>query len=393
MVRQFVSPDAWNRMTQQVNTANEATRNKGGSGWRPPFYFSDHGDLVRFFAGEYGPERDFGLLNYQVWVPGARDGKGMHIPCNCKSGTLDVPCVPCHYIEKDRKRGDRPKLFVSVATAINLVHLAPYHKVKVDTNGNRPSPNYDGRTYTRYYRCDGPGCEMCKANDPQFFGNTSYAQFFNKEWNMFLGFGRTIGYNCLSCEPGKIVPTASRCPKCQREFDAPIKLLRKMEVEGGYCQHCGYNGIFSFAKDCMVKDHATGDWHQGCGNPKSASVFDVNCEIARKKTGEKSYQLEMASFDFDEIPDDILKKMKYPMKLDFLERMDPAMQAKHMGVPNPFEGKQDLRPSRERPQSSFQDDNRKFSTGTNMPVESSPMQEAPEQSGNVGDELDSDFPF
>lgn len=351
MTRQFMDDQAWvHRANQAINHANEATKPR--SGWRPPYWFQgEPGEDIRFFKGNYGGQPI--QINYQVWIPNAADpasqrrrerGKnpGKHIPCNCNAGQLPVACVPCHIIAESKKKGERSPFFVSNAQAINLVVLKTFHKTKVT--------GQNGKEYTRYERCtaDLGSCKYCEQNDETFFGNTTYANLFNKEWHQIMAMQRQIAFKCQSCDSGVVVPTAAKCPRCARIYEYPIGQLSKMESEEKvFCESCGFEGAFFYAKECRIYDRTSGDYAPGCNDAKTLGIFDVNMRIQKRKTSEtrgrdgkmrRQYQMEMTNWDTDPLTDELKKKLTYQTDFGFLMNMPTEEQAMTMGVDNPFKG-------------------------------------------------------
>jgi len=349
MSRSFNNDQSWaHKANQRVAHAKSSMQRRGG--WRPSYWFQqDPGEDIRFFRGSYGSQPL--QINYQIWVPNPQDAiaekrrkqnknPGRHIPCNCNAGALDASCVPCKIIADHRKKNTKAPYFMSVGIALNLIVLKNFHKVKIQSGD---------KEYTRYEKCTAElgSCEYCDENAEMFFGNTTYVNAMNKEWNQLMGFQRQIAYKCRACANGVVVPVASKCPNCGREAEYPTAQLLKMEAEEAYCDACGFNGTFQFAKECMVHDRQSGDYKPGCGHPTSLGLFDVNMRVLKRKTSDTKgadgkmraqYQLEMPNFDIEPLSEELEKKMKYPMDFSFLMRMEASEQAEVLGVENPFKG-------------------------------------------------------
>jgi hypothetical protein len=334
-----------------------------------PMQFFELPKSLRFYKGEYGPERSEVQVNHQVWCPWAdkpwkeahaKKGKstkpGWWLPCNCQGGRTDIPCVPHWYANPENQsklppdlRGKEFNLFSSAAVAINVLDMFPYHKVPWQFGERR------GVSLRRCWGND--DCPHCKADLETTFGNKDFVNLFNKQWHEFLTWDQKVRRICPDCLEGRAVPTASNCTSCGKGVEVNAETMLKMEEEMWQCPHCHREVTMSLTYECKVRDRAAAKWKEGCGatiTPDNLlSIWAVDVDIKKVPIGTQ-FELHMDEWAVAPLEEALLEKCK-PMDFEFLMYMEPEDQAKIMKLPNPYSadfsgGKTETKPEDSTPE-------------------------------------------
>lgn len=333
---------------RQMGTAAKQkpkTKGSGGGGgggflrWRDVYKPSMLGaDVIRLLRGDY--------VNY--YVPMDEEGNVLHFEadgspqvfqsteqfirftehrssrtkktCICSGGPRRQfkdyadPCLGCFDYHagwkklRDEYKGDdgkgkvpagkRPSMGRSDQWAMSALHYANYHnQPQRDDKGNiKKNPN-TGDPYMEWKPCQATynyPCQSCKDGCETRLGHVGHWPMGLGHWNVMLSLDARVGDSCANCGgepieqmPGQRIACVQSgghwlCPNCDESvIDLASTSLKpeeivKMTTSIITCPNCNQSGFLVEYLECRNR----------CGQPRRATLFDVDIWVMRVKQGE-----------------------------------------------------------------------------------------------------------
>jgi len=186
------------------------------------------------------------------------------IICNCMSGSLGVPCVPCHYAYKLKDLSYAAKKH----HAITVIVLQYFHRKK------------DAKGITQYYKCTGHNCKYCRMSAPRSFGLRRYLSIPDAMAEDVLHTINNMFNTCIAC--GETLDTERiECPKCHKDISTSTTRISDEMT----CPHC-----LSLVEPKIVLN---------CVKMEGWDVVGKGCDTPTQIEGVYDYIFELGSVDDD----------------------------------------------------------------------------------------------
>lgn len=324
---------SFQQRSAQFRARQTAQHKQGGSRFMRSFKPSvEDVDLIRVIPGQYAieignPDGSIDPMTLEYFPFVEHFHATLERSCQCSGGPLHfvkgkrAECIGCDkYYEGGgyddsgkRKRGPMSKRDM---VAFTVLHYWPYHKVEaLDDKGN-PRKNDKGESYYDWNTCLGRGCDMCRKGIDKKPGHIMPWAMGTSHFNVLVGtYSDSIGKSCNNCG-GKdtISAVAWLCgnPKCGeavidlRETEMRDTEIRRITQSPVKCPACGTQDMLREYIEC-----------KGCKDAHRATIFDVDLNVKRERTGEGNQtQLLVTSFSNPKPVDKEFEDMAKPLPLD-----------------------------------------------------------------------------
>jgi hypothetical protein len=205
------------------------------------------------------------------------------------------PCIGCDlfFSTMDKQKGPdgRRKSRVSKQDkyAFNVLHYNPYHKIaQVDDSTGRVRTNeQSGEAYYEWVPCEGRGCPICPQNVETVGARVlKWEMSFSHYKAMTTAYSDAIALGCKTCKSKKSIQSlawicstpSGGCGEAVIDLsDTTLKDedILKIISEPVTCPHCKHIGFLDEVFQCS-----------GCGQPERCTIFDVNMNVKRVKSGQ-----------------------------------------------------------------------------------------------------------
>lgn len=283
-------------------------RQRGGGG--APFFVNQYkpsleeADTIRIIEGHYKVKEAVGEgdqaqvreteLPFYPWTEHF-DGRNRK-SCICSAGPFagnrkkSEPCHGCSIHFETREVGADGKkksgrMSRSEKYAFSVLDYGRYHKMQqVDHQTGQVKRNDKGEPYYNWAKCDGVGCDGCKAQAETTSGQTRHWSLGYGHYQTLLSADDMVGKSCVNCGGYETIDgLAWVCPNCGeahidlRTTSLKIDQVKETVLRDFHCP-CGYNGFLNEIISCR-------QCTQAGGAARRATIFDVDMQVKRVETG------------------------------------------------------------------------------------------------------------